>query len=329
MPVVVEDLEPFSLADDGLTYWKQVIYENPEFSKGDEMKFGVSDGLIEHWVETHKKFRERGIDVPLPKDHTTDVEANRGSVIELAKRPDAKGRNSLYARVRFRDHDAAKLHKTAKVSLYSPPDWTDEHSNYYTRPIRHIALTDYPVVNDLEGFIAASHIEEGELEMSVLSDLASAIGAKIEGENPSDESVVAAIKKVVADLKEKAKAAKPAPAEEKPDEEKKIAASTVSPILRDEIVASRVQRIDGLLKRGFNAAVTKQLKEQFCDPSKVSLVLSRTDETDDGFRQTMESLELNKETKIGEHTGPQLELKLSAEDNPLIANAEKRAKQTA
>ena len=143
---------------------KEVIYPG-HFEKRDpttkktEVEFDVTQDMIKNWVKQHERMRAKGIDVPLPVQHSTDPEDRRGTVLRLAKEfnPE-RGVDCLYMYVRFRDRKAEKLAGTTQVSLFSPPDFVDGEGNEYSRPIRHVALTDYPVISGLDDFkvIAAS-----------------------------------------------------------------------------------------------------------------------------------------------------------------------------
>lgn len=170
--------EPFEFAHKSVqiggerrkVYRKELIYPGHfvKIKPGEnepEIEFDVSEDLIDHWVKTTNRMIKNGIDIPLPLEHTTSPEARRGSVIKLAKEFNAsRGMASLYAYATFRDEDAEKLASTTQVSLYSPPSYTDGRGRRYDRPIRHVALTDYPVIPGLDGFevIAASHVDRAD-----------------------------------------------------------------------------------------------------------------------------------------------------------------------
>ena len=169
---------PGELVDlDKQVYRKEVVYPG-HFMKMDsddtvEYDLTVDDSLLDHWANQFKKMKQAGIEVPLPIEHTTDPEKRRGTVVDLKKEysPDREA-NALFAYIKFRDPEtAAALAKTSQVSLYSPPDFIDGKGVKYKRPIRHIAITDYPVIPDLRGWetVTASLVlsENGVQSMAV------------------------------------------------------------------------------------------------------------------------------------------------------------------
>lgn len=130
-----------------------------------ELEFDVTDEMISHWVDETNKMLAQGIDAPIPIGHTTDVEKKRGKILRLAREFNPKrGTHSLYMYCSFVDEDAEKLAQETQVSLFSPPEWTAGNGSTFDRPIRHVALTDYPVVPGLDEFqaIAASLESEDE-----------------------------------------------------------------------------------------------------------------------------------------------------------------------
>lgn len=345
--LAVELLDDMTLAarSDGLTYWKELIYIG-NFRKetsSESLKFSVSESDIDQWVDIHGLFVERGIDVPLPKDHSFDVEDSRGSVLAMEKRKDSKGRIGLFGKIKFRDEEAAQLAKTAKVSIYVPPKYTDAQGNTYSHPIRHVALTDYPVINQLDGFIAASYIE-GESKMP-LKKLAASLGVKVKDDD-DDAKISAAITAAFEDLKNKppAKEEEETSSEEEDDaemkkkremeaaEKKKKAGDkpkSVSASMLSMLEENRTNKINKLVDDGkITPAVAKGLTEQFCGKKTLTLSLVE-DGFDDGFTSMVKVLDQNEPVLLGEQTGGQhgrTVLKLSDEENPLLKNAESRAK---
>ncbi len=184
---------------------KELIYPGhflKKDSKGNvEFELPVDEALIDHWARTFKKMKAKGIEVPVPIEHTTDPELRRGTVVDLKKEFN-KERNApaLFAYIKFRDPEtAAKLSKTTQVSLFSPPDFVDGTGETFTRPIRHVALTDYPLVPALGGFektIAASLVSCSQADiykasttegLNMISELADRLGVEYpEGASDAD-----------------------------------------------------------------------------------------------------------------------------------------------
>lgn len=148
---------------DGLTFRKELIYEGSFVKKvpGKEAQhFTVDEAKLNHWEHTGNRMVRNGVKVPVPVKHTDEPERNRARVLRYEVGVNDKGKNALYGVMRFRDHDAAKLAASTDVSIFVPEDsFTDGLGNKYTYAIKHVALTDYPVIPGLSDFkaIAASY----------------------------------------------------------------------------------------------------------------------------------------------------------------------------
>lgn len=159
--------EGIALEEDatGLTFRKELIYENvpgenfiKKTPKG-EQEFTVDTEKLEHWANSGNEMIASGIRVPLPIKHTDNPEAGRGEVLEYELGVNDEGRNALYGILKFRDAEAAKLAKSTDVSIFVPNDTVyDCFGKPYEHVIRHVCLTDYPVIKKLGRFeaIAAS-----------------------------------------------------------------------------------------------------------------------------------------------------------------------------
>jgi len=182
----------FELAKKGdpLVYRKELAYPgrftkvNPE-TKKEEFELPVTDTLLDHWVNTFSEMNKNGVDVPVPIGHTTDPEARRGTVVDLKKEYNpARKCNALYAYVKFRDEQTANDLRNSNVSLFMPPEFTDGKKRRYIRPIRHVAITDYPVIPGLDSFkpVAASFYElslsEDDAKMTI-AELAEKMGVAV------------------------------------------------------------------------------------------------------------------------------------------------------
>jgi len=337
--LAVETLDNFTLSavGTGLSYWKELIYVGQFQKKNTEvdMRFAVTETDIAHWVKTFNQFRERGIDVPVPKDHSMDVEDSRGLVSAMEKRTDSQGRVGLFGRIDFRDEEAAKLSVTAKVSIFVPPSYTDQHGNTYAHPIRHVALTDYPVINQLDGFIAASHITEGSLVMSI-KKLAAALGVKFD-DDASDDTISAAIATSFNSLKSEVKTLKAAetatttttadPAATK--DEPGVTAGHVSTPMLSMLDENRTNKLNALVEAGkITPAVAEDLRKQYCTSEVLTLALT-SETVSDGFDATIAALSKNDGMVLGEKTRGQYDRQIlqpqDGQKNPLLADAERRA----
>jgi len=131
-----------------------------------QFELPVDESLLEHWVRTFSHMKQDGVPVPVPIGHTTDPEARRGTVIHMAvepsDHPDRLGQPALFCYIRWRKPEYKEQFKESDVSLFMPHQFTSGVNKQYNRPIRHVAITDYPVVPALSKFsdIAASHGRE-------------------------------------------------------------------------------------------------------------------------------------------------------------------------
>lgn len=225
------DLEPFRLSNESepLVFEKELVHVGT-FQK-DSHRFTIDSGLLSHWVATFSRMVENGVQVPVPIEHTENPEKRRGTVISMSVRTNLNGLPAIFGRIRFRDADAAKL-AGSDVSIYVPPEAKDGRGNWYARPITHVAITDYPVVQGLEPFQAiAASLVNGDIPVSVLTDLAQKLGLQVPP-GSDDDAITEAIVGYVESVKAPAAppAAPPAPgvpvqAGPKPGEQRPPAAS--------------------------------------------------------------------------------------------------------
>lgn len=328
----VPKTDPLQLSSDdadGLTYWKELIYAG-DFKKWNkqtgevELAFSVDTERLNHWQNTIQAMKRNGVEIPVPNKHSEEVEARRGTLIDSRLQKNSKGLDSLYGKIKFKDKEAAKLAASADVSIFSDVELVDGKGNYYAQPIRHVALTDYPVIPALEKFQAiALSFDEGKPKMDMRA-LATKLG--IAKEIP-DAELEAAIEKAIDELTSAVeggdKESPPAP------KEKEIAASH-SPLVLSLVAENRQSKIDSLLTAGnITPAQATKLSATFCKPEALKLSMNAEGKAVDGFDVTIETLKMATPNKTGEKTGGQI-LKLSNADqasdkSPAVKNAEKRA----
>lgn len=325
----VPKTDPLQLASDdadGLTYWKEMIYTG-DFKKWDKqtgevvLEFSVEPERLDHWDKTIKAMLANGIEIPVPNVHSEMVEARRGSLVDSRRQKNSKGLESLFGKFKFKDKEAAKLAASADVSIYADTEFVDGKGNYYYQPIRHVALTDYPVIPALEKFQAiALSFDEGKKKMDMRA-LAAKLG--IAKEIP-DAELEAAIEKAIDEL-----TAAVDEGGETPPAPKEIAASH-SPLVLSLVAENRQSKIDSLLTAGnITPAQATKLSATFCKPEALKLSMNAEGKAVDGFDVTIETLKMGTPNKTGEKTGGQI-LKLSNADqasdkSPAVKNAEKRA----
>ncbi len=132
-----------------LEFWKEIAHVG-QFEK-DDFRFSISENLLDHWDRTFRAMNKHGLKVPLPVEHTRNPEAKRGDILDMRRDVNSKGQPSLFARIKFRDQEAAKL-KDSNVSIFVPHEVKSGYGQVFVKPIEHVAITDYPVIHDLEPF---------------------------------------------------------------------------------------------------------------------------------------------------------------------------------
>jgi len=319
---ISKGLETWKLSEGGL-FRKELIYIGTfslQDTAGQRFKARIDEPQLHEWVRNFEAMLDAGIKVPLPIEHTTNPEKNRGFVTRMAVEKNKAGLPSLFGYIEFRDEEATRLTKTANVSIYVPPQFEDGNGKVYHRPIRHVALTDYPVIPKLDGFQAiAASLVLGESDMA-LRDLAKKLGVSVESD-ASDDVVEAGIVSTVTKLREKVKELE---TPEKKEEAPKIAAGFM-----DMARENRTIKIDRLVDQGkITPAVAEDLKKVHLIDAALSLSL--TAETSDGFDALITALDKNEQVvSFVEKTGAQVQLsdaqKGDGTKSPLVANAEERA----
>ena len=132
-----------------LRFAKEAIYAGQHFDG--TRNFTVTEDDIDHWVKSGKERLAAGVKTPLPINHTSDPEANRGWVDKFEKRTDETGRVSLYVGGTVRDEAAKATLKANDVSIFVPV----EHKTVgrtWKRPVAHVAITSTPRVKGLKEF---------------------------------------------------------------------------------------------------------------------------------------------------------------------------------
>lgn len=326
-------------ADKGV-YRKEIIYPGNFVKQNDDgsiaFELPVDESLMDHWESTFRSMKASGVEVPLPIEHTTDPEKRRGTVVDIKKEfnPD-RGENSLYAYIRFRDpQTAAALSKTSQVSLYAPPKFTDGKGKTYVRPIRHVAITDYPLIPNLNGWesVKASIVlsEMGSTTMT-LAECMDRLGITYP-EGADDETMFS--------IMEEAWNAEPAGEEEEEegetvdeevldeetvDEEEEGIPASITASAVNAVCSARETELSALVTTGhITPAQKKELAKQFASKTSVAFVLSHGEEISDGYDSVIASLKMNTPRKFGEKTPAQ---HVTGEKSPLVLNAERRAQK--
>ena len=310
-------------------FWKELVYTG-DFTHGD-LSFSVTEPLLSHWVETFEKMKANGVDVPVPLEHTDDPEKRRATVTAMRVAEDSQGRKALFGLHKFAPGHEALAASGTNVSIFVPGKFTDGKGVVYQRPIRHVALTDYPVIPGLDEFQAIAASFTGENSMK-LNELAKALGLTVDAD-ADDAKIGAAIVSEMKRLKAAATPppkppAKPPAKDAAPDAQAKKEAPTIAAGMLRMGCEHREMKIDALVPAHLTPAAAKALKSAYCTDEKITISLSS--ETDDGFSGMLEALKLNDTGFSTEEqsSGQVLSLsntQLDPEKNPVIADAEARA----
>lgn len=336
------DLNLSQAEGEGL-FRKEVIYEGNfvlQDSKGGRFQQQVDASLLHHWARTGAEFLADGNKIPVPVEHTRDPEKNRGEVVKLAVENNSRGGRGLFAYVKFHKPEYGEQLKNSQVSIWVDPEFVSGSGKKFYRPIRHVALTDYPIIPKLDSFeaIAASFVKLGDEEMPMKA-LAKSLGIEVD-DNAKDEDIQGKIAGAFKNLQTKVKDLEakvpkkdpePKPEPKKTDDPpKKVAAGLLS-MAKD----LRETKLSQLVEKGkITPAVAGKLKDQYCSDEKLELCLS-DDSVSDGFDETIAALSENEEVlSFAEKSGAQVaDLKLGevagGEESPLVKDAERRAKEAA
>ena len=298
---------------DGLKFRKEAIYVGTFYAptpEGGRQKFDVTEKDLKDWKASIDLQLSRGILVDVPIGHTTSPEASRGKVVGAEVAVNSRNEPALFLDIEFADEKAAQLAKTTQVSIFSPPSWTDGLGNTYSRPVRHVALTQQPVIPNLDAFTLIASLDEGTNSMEFLTQIAEAIGLEVDpdaDEATLTQSILDAI------TSEEEPADEEPPMDEMPPEEEMMSLS-----FRTEVSKGRKARVGLLLsQRRITPAQAKALESKYCAPTKGALSLSHD------FDSTLDMLALSEPRQSGSRTAAQL----TPGTNALLADAEARAKK--
>jgi hypothetical protein len=333
---------PHATKVSGLTFRKEVIYVGTFFAPqpdGTRQKFSVELSDLNRWKQSVELQLERGVLIDVPKGHTTDPDASKGAVVGAVVEKNSRGEPALFLDIKFADAEAAKLAKTTQVSIFSPPSWQDGLGNMYSRPIRHVALTQQPVIPKLDAFTLIASLDERSDNMELLQQICDQIGISYspeddeqalsdliigafnEGAEPDDDEMPADDEEPMDEPMDE-ELSEDDIVEEDDEEEAMLShrrSLSLSLPARRAIKAGREARVSLLLsERKITPAQAKHLKTKHCG-SAFSL--------SDNFDDTVETLALSEPRHTGSRTGAQLRKESGLESNPLVADAARRAKK--
>jgi len=335
------DLMTFSATEDPLIFEKELVYDGT-FTKGDK-KFTVTKDDLLHWKDQVDGFAKSGIDVPMPLGHTTDPEKTRAKLLSIDVRPKSNGKHAAFGKLKFSDSQAAKLAKTADVSIYVEPSFKDGNGTVWKRPIRHVAFTNYPVIPGLGSFQAVAASFDGSLDMSPMVPLAQQLGIQ-NADQKDDAALTAEIVASFSALVDKVKKLEtgggqpgqqpgvPQPGQQQPGlppQQKMQFSAPMLGLLRD----NRLNKLDRMVGKNITKATRDELVKIHCTDDALALAFENVEggAGDEAFDQMCAALSHNIVPGAdGERTGRQgMALSNPARffESELVKDAERRAEE--
>lgn len=305
---------------------KAIISTGRFIKEADDMEFEVTPETLSHWVTTFKAMKKNGVKVPIPNMHSGDgdPEQNHGWVEDMFVDGD-----SLVMTCDIIGDSSIDAASKSDVSISSPGEMTDGKGNKYVRPIVHVAMCTNPVIPGLGDFvpIAASRSKESIMDWKKIKE-----GLGIEDEL-TDETAPAIVLSKFSALVSKIKAMEDKDKEkgESKGGDKDPELSKPDPMLIKLAADNRGMKIDSLVAAGrITPDVASKFKKMYVDIEPLTLALSNG--TADQFDELVNALVENDPVKLKEVTAAQVTVQLSdpmrkTDNNPLIADAEARAKE--
>lgn len=125
---------------------KKEVMRVGDFQKKDGTRFTITPEHLQHWKDAFSEMKSLQINVPICKDHQTDVDHTVGTVEDM----ETDGQ-SLYAILEFPDERFVDLTKTNGVSIAARP-MIPTGVKTFEDAIEHIALTSRPMIPGLSGY---------------------------------------------------------------------------------------------------------------------------------------------------------------------------------
>lgn len=291
--------------------FRKEIIRIGEYEK-DSVKFEVTALSLDNWVKQFRRMKRNGVKIPVPSVHDFegDSDKNRGWVTDLFIEGE-----SLFMVCDLIGEDSLLAAERADVSLYSPPEFVDGKGNNYERPIVHVAMTTHPVIPGMSKFVPLVASLENKMD---LSKLGKALKLDLTKEKAEDQ-IVAAFTAIGAELKK---------AKEKPTEKptKPAPDATLLSLAAD----NRTMKLSQLVAAGkITPAVSDKLTTIYIGEEKAALILCLQENRHSEFDALILALSENDPVQLKETTmGQVLNSPLKTKVNPLIADAEARAKTT-
>lgn len=299
------ELEP-SLSNPGEGLREYHVAYTGKFRKGDQ-PFELTQQKLDHWRDTLLSMVKEGIDVPGPIGHVLSPTATKAQWIGARTGPDSKGRYSLWATAKFADETTSKDLANSKVSLWAPGDAYKSATSdkVFQDPIRHIAFTSYPVMQDLQPSVAlalsndpALTVPEEKpvaLDPKVVDNIKALPGISIP--DGADEAAILAAFAEYDVSKLAVKESKPPEAPPAKKDAPPPLSDDAPPPLSDDVV-KQVGKLRGLVLDGMvGVNLTPAQRKEYGDNILGSL-------SDDAFESTIKCLKLSQVLPAGKSKTP-------------------------
>lgn len=288
--------------------YKKPILRVGEFQKKtDGTRFSFSKEHLDYFASS---FSNR---VPVPLEHTTDPDKNRGWVTGMEVEGD-----TLFGT--FELSEMVQDPNIFDTSVYIPIE------DGRVQPIEHVALTSYPVVDGLGKFesIACSLVPLKEEKSIVAVNWANLRTILELSEDLTEENVVDVLTKRFTDLSEQVKSLELSNTQLK---------EQIPPVITVEQVKQKHGKLLELAKSGrkskieslpLSKAVKDKLVEIYCSDNSLALALS--EDKEDTFEAVVTALAENTSIELGEVTGIQLSdpSKPEPKESFLVQDAKRR-----
>ena len=140
--------------------------------KGREEKI-ITQKELDHWANTHKKMRTKGLNIPAPLAHNekevptkiklgadgtlprSDLNAGWWETLWVEKGSDG---STLWGEVNIPDAETAKKIQSGTIketSIYSRPEYKDGDANTWNDALMHVALVTHPIEANQDSFVSS------------------------------------------------------------------------------------------------------------------------------------------------------------------------------
>ena len=132
--------------------WKELIRVGTFIHPVTKHVISVTPARLRHGCESGNEMSGSGVRVSINQDHNLSAENGLGRMNKYEVRGDG-----LYGEMEPADEEAEKIIRRNDVSIGFLPQYTDGNGKTWSDQIYHVAVTQLPVITDLQKATAASH----------------------------------------------------------------------------------------------------------------------------------------------------------------------------